>query len=282
MSEPPVSLRILLAEDSQANQEVLTAILQRAGHQVDIAVNGLKAVEAVSRTPYDLVLMDLAMPEMDGIEATCRIRNLSGQHRVIPIIALTANAFLSEQQRCLQAGMNDFLAKPVNRATLLATVAHWSGCPLPIKRYEGDIAKLAQKTDQELLDIVTLERLIEDATLELSLHMIGVFIKEAMNRCQKIVEIVDVIETTLIEQLEHEAHALKSSASTFGAKRLYYASREVEMACKQKRVKYASQLAMAIPSLVHESIRALTEYLMKTHNISLHLENLDHDRCKSF
>ncbi|OQW93934.1 MAG: hypothetical protein BWK79_08530 [Beggiatoa sp. IS2] len=274
MSEKPssVSLRILLAEDSQANQEVLTAILRRAGYQVDVAINGLKAVEAVSSVSYDLVLMDLAMPEMDGVEATYHIRNLPGQQGDIPIIALTANAILTEQQRCLQAGMNDYLTKPVSRATLLTVVAHWSGCPVPpsAKKYCHKIEEVvAQKTDKELLDLVILERLIEDATLELLPQMICVFIKEANNRCQQIAKAVAMGN---IEQLEHESHALKSSASTFGAKRLYYATREIELVCKQKQLPLVPELARVIPGLVRESICALTEYLATTHNIFINIE----------
>jgi CheY-like chemotaxis protein/HPt (histidine-containing phosphotransfer) domain-containing protein len=274
MSEKPssVSLRILLAEDSQANQEVLTAILRRAGYQVDVAVNGLKAVEAVSRISYDLVLMDLAMPEMDGVEATYHIRNLPGQQGGIPIIALTANAILTEQQRCLQAGMNDYLTKPVSRATLLTVIARWSGCPFPppTKRYCHKIEEVsAKETDKKLLDLVILERLIEDATLEALPHMVCVFIKEAKSRCQKMVA---AVEMGNIEQLEHESHALKSSANIFGAKRLYYATREIELACKQKELQLIPELARIIPGLVRESVCALTEYLATTHNIFINTE----------
>lgn len=268
MSEAPspVSLRILLAEDSQANQEVLTAMLRRAGHQVDIAINGLKAVEAVSLISYDLVLMDLAMPEMDGVEATYHIRSLPGQQGDMPIIALTANVILTEQQRCLQAGMNDYLTKPVDRATLLTTIAQWSGCPLPPKKYCSDLKKVEQKTDKVLIDKEIIERLIEDATLELCPRMVGVFIKEARKRCYQIGKAAERGDK---ETLEHESHALKSSASTFGAKRLYYAMREIEMACKQDQLPEAVQLAAVIPNLVRESICALTCYLAEVHQITI-------------
>ena len=114
--------RILLAEDNQINQRVAAAILRRAGHSVDIVGNGMEAVTAVNTIPYDLVLMDAHMPDVDGIEATRRIRNSMADIREIPIVALTADALSGDRERYLAAGMNDYLCKPINAAELLATI----------------------------------------------------------------------------------------------------------------------------------------------------------------
>lgn len=115
-------LRILAVEDNHVNQAVITAILKRAGHAVDMAGNGLEAVEAVRHLPYDVVLMDVHMPEMDGITATAKIREMPGAVSQIPIIALTANAMAGDKQKYLAAGMNDYVTKPIEPRKLFAAI----------------------------------------------------------------------------------------------------------------------------------------------------------------
>ncbi|MGA0234512.1 MAG: response regulator, partial [Alphaproteobacteria bacterium] len=107
-------LRILLAEDNPINQQVAMGYLTKFGHRVDFAGNGLEAVKAVTDLPYDLVFMDVQMPEMDGLEATRAIRALPIEQSQIYIIAMTANAMIGDRERCLEAGMNDYLSKPIN------------------------------------------------------------------------------------------------------------------------------------------------------------------------
>ncbi len=115
-------LQILLAEDGLINQEVAVGLLKMRGHDVAIANNGEEAVDAVGRQPFDVVLMDLEMPEMDGLEAATAIRakELSGGH--VPIIAMTAHAVKGFRQRCLEAGMDDYITKPIDPEELFRAV----------------------------------------------------------------------------------------------------------------------------------------------------------------
>jgi signal transduction histidine kinase/DNA-binding response OmpR family regulator len=121
----PSARRLLVAEDNPVNQAVAVAILETMGLRVDAVANGLEAVEAVRNRPYDLVLMDVQMPEMDGLTATRRIRELDAACSEIPIIAVTAHALKGDKERCLQAGMNDYIAKPIDKSLLLQKVAYW-------------------------------------------------------------------------------------------------------------------------------------------------------------
>ena len=120
-------LRILLAEDNHVNQMVIIAMLKGAGHTVDIAGNGIEAVEAVRTKPYDVVLMDIHMPELDGVKATRRIREHGGDNANVPIIAVTANAIKGDAEMYLAAGMDDYVSKPVDRARLHEAIARQCG-----------------------------------------------------------------------------------------------------------------------------------------------------------
>lgn len=120
-------LRVLLAEDNQINAVLATALIRRAGHSVDVAANGVEAVAALRQAPYDIVLMDMHMPEMDGLEAARRIRKLEDDARNTPIVALTANAMAHDRQKCISAGMNDFLSKPFDPDDLAEVLDKWGG-----------------------------------------------------------------------------------------------------------------------------------------------------------
>jgi CheY-like chemotaxis protein len=117
--------RILIAEDNAINQKVVMLILRRAGFNIDVVSDGQEAVEAHRQKPYDLILMDCQMPSMDGFEASRHIRKLNTPQPVI--IAVTANALVGERERCLDAGMDDYLSKPFQAEQLVSIVKKWAG-----------------------------------------------------------------------------------------------------------------------------------------------------------
>jgi hypothetical protein len=122
--KPPRSRRVLLVEDDQVNRTIAGFLLEELGHQVDIAEDGEQAVAMAQATPYDLILMDMQMPRMDGLEATRRIRGLTTLQRT-PIVAITANAFDQDRQACLDAGMDDFVTKPIVPDLLREALRKW-------------------------------------------------------------------------------------------------------------------------------------------------------------
>ncbi len=145
---------ILLAEDNKINQELVKAMLAKACHKVDIVENGRDAVEKVKQIPYDLVLMDVQMPEMDGLQAAQLIRQEGFSH--LPIIALTANAFEKDKEKCLKSGMSHFMTKPLKQAELLGAISKWldrreENIDLPWKRIRSDRKEYTRESQVHLV-----------------------------------------------------------------------------------------------------------------------------------
>jgi CheY-like chemotaxis protein len=128
-SAPQKRVKILLAEDSPVNQKVALSQLRRLGCEVELANNGLEAVQAITRDTYDLVFMDCQMPDMDGYQATREIRLLPGARARTPIIAMTANAMQGDEQKCLDAGMDAYISKPVKLEVLRGMIQEYAADP---------------------------------------------------------------------------------------------------------------------------------------------------------
>lgn len=218
--------RLLLVEDSIANQVVISTVLRNIGHTVDIVDSGAGAIAAVQEHDYDLVFMDVSMPDMSGIEATRIIRKLEGNARNIPIVAMTAHAFKRYREQCLDAGMNDYATKPISKIKLKELVDRWVG---------GQAAELQLQNDNEnqaenVLDEATLNSLAEDAELDDIIPLLRIFITELENRRK---DIIYAIENQDIDKLRLSAHSLKSAAATFGAKALNALAVTTDNCCKQ-------------------------------------------------
>ena len=226
-SSLPLSLRILLAEDNVVNQRVASGLLIKRGHTVVVANNGVEALAALASSSFDLVLMDIQMPEMGGLEATAAIRNLeqvSGAH--LRIVAMTAHAMTGDRERCLAAGMDGYVAKPVDPAALFAaveqgTIVHGDG-PEPAP------ARLA--VDREAL----FNRVGGDE--ELFREVIELFLVD----CPIRVTAIQVAVTGGVpEEVRVAAHALKGSAANLSALTLTSAARTLERLGSERRLESA-------------------------------------------
>ena len=202
-------LRVLFAEDNPTNQFVAQQMLKGFAAQVDVAGNGLEAVEAASRVAYDVICMDISMPEMDGFAATRAIRALTGPARTVPIIALTANAFPEDVRACLDAGMDLFVAKPVSKQVLVAAILRAIGTVAEaVTCAGGDVHDIA-------CDQAALAALIEDLGLDGVSELVNLFIAETTSRLRCMASL-----DGHTGRLTHEAHTLKGAAGTVCAPRL--------------------------------------------------------------
>ena len=192
--------KILLVEDNEMNRVVAETILNQYGACISEAVNGVEAVEAIKNHSFDIVLMDIQMPVMDGLEATRLIRN--DLHSTIPIIALTANAVKGEMEKCIQAGMNDYLSKPFEEEDLIRLIAKWLG-----RETHFGPAKTNKTTGTPLYDLCKLKQ-ITRGDEKFIVKMLQVFINETLSGVAKLEE---AFETRDLKQVKFLAHRMKSS-----------------------------------------------------------------------
>ena len=257
-----VPLNILLVDDNLTNQLVASRMLAAAGHMVVTASDGLEALQAASKKRYDVILMDISMPEMDGIEATKRIRKLRAPFASVPIIALTANAVAGDRERFLAAGMNDYLTKPIRRATIearLAKLARELGladgvamAPQPV------VEDGAPAQEVVLLDEGELERLAAETTPEVVPLVVEQFIGEAAVRMQ---EIAVARGSRDLAALGKAAHALAGASASVGGLRLRHATKAIELACQSEQGTAALDGADALPAIAMATSAALTAFI---------------------
>lgn len=208
-------LRILIAEDNHVNQLLTVALIDKLGHKTDVAANGREAVEAVRALPYDMVLMDVMMPEMDGFEATAEIRMLPPPKNRIPIIALTANAMRGDDKVCLSRGMDDYLAKPIDFTKMAAAINRWGrarASTAAVLRTADNTAELASA--QPLVDgdvIHNLFNIVGPMNARKLVESYRSKIGELMGRLQ------EAVATGNLKAAQSAANDIKSTSDSFGA-----------------------------------------------------------------
>jgi CheY-like chemotaxis protein/HPt (histidine-containing phosphotransfer) domain-containing protein len=198
--------RVLVVEDTPVNQKVAVAMLENLGYQADAVGNGLEAVEACSSAAYDAVLMDCQMPEMDGYKAAAWIRQREGPERRIPIIALTASVGQGDRERCLAAGMDDYLGKPARLQTLDSTLRKW----IPRMEERPSPADVASVLPAEH----PLRMLERQGRVELVVEIIDLFLETTPQRLEQMRDARLKGDTRELFSL---AHSLKGAAVQLGA-----------------------------------------------------------------
>ena len=265
LSTPPpepaprsLSGRILLAEDNLVNQQVMLLRLQQAGFEVSIAANGREAVEAFDRGGIDLILMDVQMPEMDGLRATRLIRSrekAAGGH--LPIVAVTANVLEGERRRCLTAGMDDYLSKPVRSKELFETVARLLHRPdiATLPPAETDPDPSAPTGTPDWLRAMRSMNFAEEAIGRL-LHAFALTVPERLASLQEAVDLPDPTRVVLL------SHTLKGSLVVFGAKSSAELAGRLEQAGREGNLADAAPLLAEIRESIAPLLDSMRAYLV--------------------
>jgi PAS domain S-box-containing protein len=224
------SARLLLVEDNLTNQKVARLILASLGYNPDVVNNGAEALAAFNRGHYDAILMDCLMPEMDGFEATRRIRAAGGWGSRVPIIAMTANAFAEDRAACLTAGMSDYLSKPIRAASLGQKLETWLTQPgrsnASLWALDAQLKELVQAGEGELVD-----------------ELLRGFIRESADQitCAQ-----QALTDSDFDTLYHRAHCLKGSSASVSAPSMAEAALQLESAAKAQDVARAQNSLLAL------------------------------------
>ncbi|HXC25952.1 MAG TPA: response regulator, partial [Gemmatimonadaceae bacterium] len=241
-------LRILLAEDNAVNQEVAVAMLRKRGHHLTVVDNGAKTVDAIRHGKFDVVLMDIHMPEMDGFAATAAIRQLPGGVD-LPIIALTADALAGEREHCLASGMNGYLAKPFQSHELFAAVEGWSNAPFTVP------SSRASPVPTLAVDIEGLRESMRRAdAVDAVDGILDTFLRDAPGREAAL---ATALAAGNAGDIQAAAHAFKSAAGAIGARTLASLLQTIELAAKADR----TPDALALADDLHREVKSVLTQL---------------------
>lgn len=268
--------RILIAEDNFVNQEVALNVLEELGYRADTAGDGEQALQALANTqvkPYDLVFMDCQMPVMDGYQATAQIRqgNYSVLNPQIPIVAMTANAMKGDKQACLDAGMNDYIAKPFDPSELAGKLRRWLDKSLWPKRQRQtkpqpqphDIQAEPQTTDSDQLPIwdkAGAYKIVRNKPERLA-KLINLFLEDMPTRFTELQQLIDTGNTTPVADM---AHTIRGVVGNLRGQRLHHIMGDMEQAAKNN----------AMDTLKQHWPMAWDEYQQLTQQLSEELEKL--------
>ncbi len=258
---PAASLRILVAEDSPVNQKVALRLLERRGHKATVVENGREALAALDEDTFDLVLMDVQMPEMDGLETTSAIRmreEETGAH--VPIVAMTAGALAEDRERCLEAGMDAFLSKPV-RSEELYRVIEETAASAPQGQESGTMKESTGAPDPDFKAFDPEAALRQVGGDEEILRELAQTFLEQEPRLMETMR--DSARDGEAPQLRRAAHTLKGSAGVFAASAVVEASQQLESLARHERLSDAVPSIEALEPLVESLVRDLRRFLEK-------------------
>jgi PAS domain S-box-containing protein len=245
---------LLVVEDNPINQEVARYQLEKMGYRVDIAKDGIDALARLEGSDYALVLMDCHLPQMDGFETTARIRSRADDKALIPIIAVTASGGSGERDKCLKAGMDDFLLKPFRKEELSETITKW----LPSASTSGSAAKSSGASPETTNDVRSgLKQLEEDYGKEMVMKIVEMFIPDAEAR---LAQIERAIKQEDFQALEQAAHGLKGGAANIGATEMSRLCEQLETQGELGDIGDASEILKQLVTSWTKVGRALTQY----------------------
>jgi CheY-like chemotaxis protein len=250
------NLQILLAEDNPVNQRLAVRLLEKQGHRVVVTGNGKEALAALERERFDLILMDVQMPEMGGFEASAHIRErekTAGGH--IPIIAMTAHALKGDRERCLDAGMDAYVAKPVESRLLFEAIDSMVPAE-PLADTEAETQTQEANGDPEVFDYESAMAMIDGDT-ELFQELVTLFMSESTILLD---QIHDAIEQRDAKTLERAAHSLKGSAGAFRAELASRAAQQLEDLAKRSSLEEAELACETLQAEVERLKQALAEH----------------------
>ena len=263
------TLKVLVAEDNLVNQKVARGYLDEGGHDVTIVGDGAAALNAVKAGDFDLVLMDMHMPEMDGISATQRIRALDAPVAAIPIIAATAGAMAEDIERCLAAGMNDFVPKPIDPISLAHAMARVLGIVdenAPESPPEEQSITASLSAEGEALDESVIDSLAEQLGGEFVLDLLDDYDEAAERHLGNLAKALESEDTEAISSV---AHALKGASGALGLRLAFQLSMAVETAGMNNQMDEARALSADLPDAVNDGRRLLRDYMAQQTDDSL-------------
>ncbi|MEW5799684.1 MAG: PAS domain S-box protein [Bacteroidota bacterium] len=225
--EPRRELHVLLAEDNVVNQKVAVKMLEKLGVVVTIVSNGLQAVKAAGDHHYDVIFMDVQMPEMDGFEATKKIREHEKDNHHTVIIAMTANALQGDRERCIAAGMDDYLSKPIKQSELQAMVEKWCSA---ISVQDQPDRTMQDTTSEDIFDFARVDEIRNLGGDELVRELVLAYIEDAR---KAVSEIAEALQANNMRIVQESAHRLKGSSGNMGVRQVHAFVKRIEEAAKQ-------------------------------------------------
>ncbi|WP_182867402.1 response regulator [Rhodopirellula sp. JC639] len=256
--EASLRLKILLAEDGLVNQRVAVGLLQMRGHEVTIANNGKEAVDAIRNDRYDVVLMDVQMPEMDGLEATMAIRQMEkprGRHT--PIIAMTAAAMKGDREKCLEVGMDGYISKPIDPDQLTRTLSAFAPAVSQPPTAAGDTDQ-PPAPESDPSDVIDLE--FAQTRIPGGADGVKEVARLLLDECPKMIDAIgEGLANKDANQVRRSAHTLKGSADWFAAKRVVAAAKRIEYFARDEDLDSAAAALAELEQEVTQLINAVKE-----------------------
>lgn len=253
-------VRILLVEDNQVNQAVALAMLAKAGYKADVAANGREALEALEQIPYNIVLMDCQMPEMDGFTATRKLRSPDSTvlNRSVPVIAMTANAMAGDRERCMASGMDDYLSKPVKPKELVNILEKWLDRGVhtlesPFIQDETVDHQVQEKPDNQVFDKADLLDRVGDSEILME-EIITIALEDIPRQLQQLEDALLAKDCSRIRQV---SHAIKGCAANISAKKLQEGSGLMEHLSMDAPMEQLEQQMEVVRSGIAELLAAL-------------------------